>query len=113
MTENDYQELFLFAQIKLSGLIQGKSPSHFKTGKTVQELKDRFNENYNREYDDILELASSSDGAAIDRLESEMIAKYVGRYSHSCDNTQIGGGLNCEDELPIGGTAYLYVVYKA
>ena len=112
MTDNDYQKLFLFAQIKLSGLIQRKSPSHFKIGKTVQELNDRFNESYSREYDEIIELARSSDGAAIDNLEREMIAKYVSRYSRSCDNTQIGGGPNCADELPIGGTAYLYVVYK-
>lgn len=112
MIENDYQKLFLFAQIKLSGLILRKSPSRFKIGKTVQELEDRFNENYSHEYDYILELAKSSDGAAIDNLEREMIAKYVNRYSRSCDNIQIGGAPNCEDEITEGRTTRLYVEYK-
>lgn len=83
--------------------------TNFKIGKTGQKLEDRFKE-YKNEYDDIIEVYSSSEKAWVDNLE-EMLITYFQKeknYSSKCDNKQGGGG----NDMGISGKYYIYIVRK-
>lgn len=88
--------------------------NHFKVGKTVQDLSDRFGQNYADDYEDIALLYDGgSNGALVDWLEEEMIKYCLEEYgADECDNEQIGGGPTCEDNASMDNTAKLYVVWK-
>lgn len=88
--------------------------NHFMIGKTIQNLSERFGQNYEGEYDDIALLYDGGpNGALVDWLEEEMIRYCWEVYGKDeCDNEQVGGGPTCEDNVDKDSTAKLYVVWK-
>jgi len=97
--------------------------SHFKIGKTGQNLLDRFNSEYKNMYDKIECVHKSSDSTKIDELEKYLISNFkengiseLKRKSHElltnktipkCDNDAVGCG-----EMEDSDTYYVYVVVK-
>lgn len=78
--------------------------SSYKIGKTNQELSERFDSEYQNDYDDIKLIYESKDTDLIDWLEKELIERY--RNEPKCDNKQLGGG-------PDGATRiYIVIKYK-
>lgn len=78
--------------------------SKFKIGKTGQEIRERFQTEYQDEYDDIRSLALSEDSALIDCLEKFLIAYF--QNDPKCQNHQIGGG-----EMAQSKVYRIYVVF--
>ena len=87
---------------------------HFKVGKTIQALQQRFAEDYADEYEGIEVLYDSgADGELMDWLEVEMIKYCRSTYGDDeCDNRQEGGGPDCKDKADCNNTAKLYVVWR-
>lgn len=83
--------------------------SHFKIGKTGQNLSDRFNSEYKNTYDGIVPIHKSSDRKEVDELESWLIDRFLSfdKYKSMCDNDAVGGG-----EMDDSDTYYVYVVVK-
>jgi len=83
--------------------------SHFKIGKTGQELSDRFDSEYKDDYDKIIGICHSDKASAIDQWEEDLISHFQGDddYKDKCDNDAVGGGEMDESE-----TYRLYVVVK-
>jgi hypothetical protein len=83
--------------------------SHFKIGKTGQNLPDRFNSEYENKYDRIVLVNKSSDSKEVDELESYLIDRFLSfdKYKSMCDNDAVGGG-----EMDNSDTYYVYVVVK-
>lgn len=88
--------------------------NHFKIGKTTQSLEERFVQNYQGKYEDIVLLYDAgTDGSLVDWLEEEMIKHCWDVYGRKeCDNDQIGGGPSCTDNATTDNTAKLYVVFR-
>lgn len=86
----------------ISKIIDNTNISNFKIGKTKQKLSERFDSEYQDEYDEIKLIYQSNNTDLIDWLEEELIRNYMNKYK--CDNNQIGGG-------PDGATQ-IYIVLK-
>jgi len=83
--------------------------SHFKIGKTGQNLSDRFNSEYKDAYDRIEAIHKSTLKAEVDELEVYLIDHFQkhDKYASECDNKDKGGG-----EMADSDTYYIYVVVK-
>lgn len=97
--------------------------SHFKIGKTGQNLSDRFDSEYKSIYDRIVLVHKSNDSTEVDDLEKDLIKYFkenwvlelkrevkkirTGKTISNCDNDAIGGG-----EMDDSDTYYVYVVVK-
>ena len=83
--------------------------SHFKIGKTGQNLSDRFNSKYKDAYDRIEAIHKSTLKAEVDELEAYLIDHFQAhdKYASECDNKEKGG-----EEMGNSGTYYIYVVVK-
>ena len=83
----------------ISAILMSKDVAYFKIGKTVDDLEDRRNgdEEYMKDYDEILPVYESEDKALIDELEKVLIRDYRKAYTRRCKNEQEGGGPNCAD----------------
>ena len=86
----------------ISPIINEANISSYKIGKTKQKLSERFNSEYQDEYDEIKLIYQSNNTDLIDWLEEELIRTYMNKSK--CDNNQIGGG-------PDGATQ-IYIVLK-
>ena len=83
--------------------------SHFKIGKTGQELPDRFDSEYKDDYDKINPICRSEKASLIDKWGKDLIAHFQADddYKDKCDNDAVGGG-----EMDESDTYRLYVVVK-
>lgn len=86
----------------INPIINDDNISSYKIGKTNQKLSERFDSEYQNDYDDIKLIYESKDTDLIDWLEKELIELY--RYKPKCDNKQLGGGPN--------GATQIYIVIK-
>lgn len=104
---NEIQLALLYSQIKITGVLMNNRDKHFKIGKTTQPLKDRFiqDQEYQKKYNQIILIYSSTDLKLIDDLEVNLITYYMKNYPTKCDNDQIGGGPDCKGEV-----GYIYIV---
>lgn len=103
-------EIKLNCAAKISAIVSKPEVTNFKIGKTTQQVDDRYRQGYEKEYDEIHLVYSSSDGALIDWLEKQLISEFMETYGVRCDNNQIGGGPNCADNKD--DQSYLYLVTK-
>ncbi|MCJ7729790.1 MAG: hypothetical protein MUO27_07945 [Sedimentisphaerales bacterium] len=83
--------------------------SHFKIGKTGQNLSDIFNSEYKDAYDRIEAIHKTTLKAEVDELEAYLIDHFQAhdKYASECDNKDRGGG-----EIENSGTYCVYVVVK-
>lgn len=83
--------------------------SHFKIGKTGQDIHDRFDAKYKDDYERVEAVYSSPSRMIIDDLEKWLIEYFqtLGEYSRKCDNRAVGGG-----DMDSSDNYTLYVVVK-
>jgi molybdopterin converting factor small subunit len=83
--------------------------SHFKIGKTGQDIHERFDANYRDDYKRIETVYSSTSKTVIDDLEKWLIEYFqtLDKYSRRCDNKVVGGG-----DMDFSDKYTLYVVVK-
>lgn len=81
----------------------------FKIGKTGQKPSDRFDTEYQDDYDKIIPICSSSNKEIIDQCEEDLITYFQNddNYVDKCDNDAIGqGGMGQSEKYRI------YIVVK-
>ncbi|HPM48150.1 MAG TPA: hypothetical protein PL056_13880 [bacterium] len=81
----------------------------FKIGKTGQTLEERFQGEYQQEYDNIVEVYRNKKKEIVDFMEMFLIDHFMKskEYSDKLQNEQVGGG-----EMADFDEYYVYVVYK-
>lgn len=107
-----FQAASLECKIHISVILMDPRVSHFKIGKTVDPVQDRYDhdEVYREKYDEIKPIYETEDKALVDDLEKLLINDYRIMYPNRCDNKQLGSGPDCADsDKP---TAKIYVVVK-
>lgn len=106
------QNASLECKIRISVILMDPRVAHFKIGKTVDEVLERYDhdEDYRNNYNEIKLIYETEDKALVDELEKVLIRDYMMMYPTRCDNKQEGAGPYCANsDKP---TAKIYVVVK-
>ncbi len=112
MEDFNIKRYLLDCSAKISGRLMNSSISKFKIGKTAGDVQHRYNcdENYKKEFDEIISIYETDNKELIDELEQQLIKNFKLTYPYKCVNSQEGGGPNCADSTE--KTASIYIVVK-
>lgn len=102
-----YTTDLFYAKIKITGILMNNYGKKFKIGKTGQNLEERFDSIYKKQYSHIFMIYTDADKKLIDNMEKDLIEYYMKYYKGQCANDQIGGGESCDGEL-----SHLYIVIE-
>lgn len=81
------------------------SVKNFKIGKTGQTIKERYDEEYSKDYSNYEIIGSSEKSNTIDDFEKYMIKRFM--KLSNCDNEQVGGG-----EMTSSTEYIVYLMYN-